>query len=181
VLEQTLSYLVAAMMAWCPPSMHRPTQSPRLTVEEQDAHTLQRYKSIGRDLLEVAMEPETEVMLDGTMGRIKSAVLVLAIASYESKGFREDIDNVRGTGDQGRSHCLMQIMMRPGEVMKDRKDCFRLGFSRIKESFMACPRNREDYKLAVYASGKCHVGLWDSQMKISRFKNWFTNNPVIIE
>lgn len=184
MVSTIINYLVAAMMVWCPLSAHRYSQSSTMTDEQKDEHTLARYKSIAQDAAEVALDPEEKPFFKepGLIGRLESALLALSIASYESGEFREDIDTVSGTGDHGRSHCLMQILLRPGEEMKDRKDCFRLGFSRIRESFESCPGYRTEDKLAVYARGTCdHTwGINNSRMKVRRAKKWLADHTFFM-
>jgi hypothetical protein len=177
-MDYLLTYILAAMIAWCPPLNHRYSQSYKMTAEEKDTHTLQRYHDIASDIAAVTMEEEP--LFKGDLGRVKSALITASIASYESGQFREDVDNVKGTGDHGQSHCIMQILMRPGEIMEDRKDCFRLGFYRIRESFRSCPQSRLEDKLAVYASGNCTQGAANSRMKMYRAKHWLDTHPFVM-
>lgn len=180
MVSTIVTYLVSAMMVWCPLSAHRYSQSSTMTDEEKDAYTLTRYQAIAQDVAEVAFDADEKPIFKepGVIGRLESALLALAIASYESGEFREDVDTVKGTGDHGRSHCLMQILLRPGEEMKDRKDCFRLGFSRIRESFDSCPGYRTEDKLSVYARGTCDHkwGIRNSRMKMKRAKSWLAEH-----
>lgn len=180
MVSTIVSYLVSAMMVWCPLSAHRYSQSSTMTDEQKDAYTLERYQSIATDLAEVATDPDEKPLFkgDGVLGRLESALLALSIASFESGEFREDVDTVAGTGDHGRSHCIMQVLLRPGEEMNDRKDCFRLGFSRMRESFDSCPSYRTEDKLSVYARGTCDSswGIRNSRMKMRRAKQWMSEH-----
>lgn len=175
---QIFNYLLAAMIAWCPPANHRYYQRSSLSVEEKDAHTLQRYTDIASDLSEVVMEEEP--LFTGDLGRVKSALLVAAIASFESGQFREDVDNVKGTGDRGESHCLMQVYLLPGETINSRKDCFHLGYDRIRESFRLCRFSRLEDKLSAYASGNCRRGGANSRLKMRRANRWLETHPFIM-
>jgi hypothetical protein len=177
---QFLSYLVAAMVAWCPVTDHRFYQhGSNMTDDERDAHTLTRYASIAQDVEDVVKE--TKPVFDGPFARVRTALVVLAIASYESGGYREDIDNTKRTG--GNAHCIMQIEfpLRDGEVMRDRKDCIRIGLERARESMAACPRYPVLDQLAVYARGRCnhHWGLNNSRMKMGRAMKWFHDYEFI--
>jgi hypothetical protein len=175
-----LSYFMAAMVAWCPLSNHYWPPSS-LTHQEIDAKTTARYESIAKDLEDVLNTEKP--LFAGPLGKVKTGLLVLSVASYES-GFTEKVDNTSGSGDHGQSHCIMQILypLRPGEVMNDRKDCFRLGITRLRESMAACPNSDVRDKLAVYARGRCDSpwGITNSRMKMYRAMSWLTGHPYML-
>jgi len=170
------------MIAWTPLAEHRYSLH-QASDQEKDDYTLSRYQDIATDLVEVLSDDKP--LFEGELGKVQTGLLVLAIASFESGGFREDIDNVKGSGDHGQSHCIMQIMypLRDGEVMNDRQDCFRIGLARIRESMQACRSYRLDERLAVYARGKCDSkwGIANSKMKMKRASYWLTTHPFINE
>lgn len=172
-MQQFLSYLVAAMVAWCPISDHRfYLRQSNMNDEQRDEHTLARYASIAQDVEDVVKEKKP--LFKGPFARIRTALVVLAIASFESGGFREDIDNVKRTG--GNAHCIMQVEfpLREGEVMWDRKDCISIGLERVRESMAACANHPVSDRLAVYARGRCDHpwGLNNSRMKMGRALDW---------
>lgn len=173
------NYLLVAMIAWCPPAHHRYLLTHLASDFQRDAYTTARYESIAKDLEDVVENEKP--LFSGPTGKAETALVMLSIASYESGEFREDIDTVKGTGDHGRAHCIMQIEfpLRPGEVMNDRKDCFRIGLARIRESMKACPNSKKEDKLAVYARGNCHDrwGIANSRMKMRRALNWWAYHP----
>lgn len=174
-----VQYLLAAMIAWCPPSVHYYQMDQAMSDQDKYDYTYARYESIAQDLSDVVMNEDERSLFDDKDGKLKTAILMLANASFESGEFREDIDNTNATGDHGRAYCLMQIQLRPGETIRDRKDCFRLGLARIRESFKACPGYRQEEKLAVYASGHCNVGLDNSKKKFNRAYSWLKENPFM--
>lgn len=177
-----IPYLMAAMTAWCPPSDHRfYLRHTDMTDEQRDTYTIARYKSIAQDVEGVV--EEVKPLFGGPKGKLRTALLVLSIASYESGEFREDVDNTDGTGDHGNAHCIMQIEypLRDGETMKDRKDCIRIGIERARESMKACPNSRLEDKLSVYARGKCddEWGSRNSRMKMKRAMKFLTEHPFL--
>ena len=101
MVSSIITYLVAAMMVWCPLSAHRYSQSSAMTDEEKDAYTLTRYQAIAQDVAEVAFDADEKPIFKepGVIGRLESALLALSIASYESGEFSEDVDTVKGTGE----------------------------------------------------------------------------------
>ena len=104
-MESLVSYLVAAMLAWVPPHAHAP-------VESRD-HVLERYESIARDVLSVALDENEAPVFDGPDSRAETALLMLAVASYESS-FSKRVDEGVRRGDNGHSYCLMQIHVGQG-------------------------------------------------------------------
>jgi hypothetical protein len=177
-------YLLAAMVSWAPPEVHAYTGVSK-------ADTLERYEAIANDMAVIASQEAP--LFAGNSGRAKGALLAMAIASYESGRFRADVDTTIPSGDcqDKRGHalhtknceggtrhavCLAQIWLRHGETLKDRQDCFRLEFDRIRESMHACSRAPADEKLAVYASGNCQDGLSESRTRVRRaMRYWQTH------
>lgn len=174
-----VQYLLAAMISWCPPSVHYYQMPNYKTDQERYEYTYARYQSIAQDLSDVALDDNERPLFDGDDGRLKTAILVLSIASFESGEFREDVDTITPTGDHGKAYCLMQVQLRDGEVIRDRQECFRIGLSRIRESFKACPSSRLDERLAVYASGHCDVGVANSIRKFKRATSWVKDHPFL--
>jgi len=160
------------------------------TVQERET----RYTSIATDLYDVVNDEDEAPLYDGKDGRIKTALTLLSIASFES-GFRKDVDLGLGTqarGDHGRSVCLAQINVGGGrikltktgiefpqdgsgysasDIINDRKVCFRIALHIARMSF-ACG-NSEEGSLQMYASGKCDGGAWESRNRIRRAMKWY--------
>src|SRR5665213_743767 len=181
-MQTLITYLLTAMLAWSPLENHRYLLTHMASDAERDAYTEARYESIAKDLADVV--ENSPPLFSGMTGKAETALVILSIASYESGDFREDIDTIKGSGDHGRAHCLMQIEfpLRAGETLNDRKDCFRIGLSRIKESMQACPKSHVEERLAVYARGKCDDtwGIRNSKMKMRRARGWFKANPFSV-
>ena len=96
--EQLVGYLVSAMIMWSPWHQH-----------ETRPETRARYESIAYDAATVALEdagrdvPWAKLVVSrGAFTDVpvaKTALLMLAISSYESGGFRPDVDSIEATGD----------------------------------------------------------------------------------
>lgn len=171
------NYLLSAMLTFAPVEQHRHF-NPNNSYEDQDASNLARYQSIAEDVETVVYEEEP--IFKGPAGNVQTAVLLLAIGSFESGGYRADIDNMTKKGDKGFSKCFLQVWVRQGESLKNRKDCVRLAISRIKESFHSCPFLNKENRLAIYTSGSCDCGRIASRTRFNRAINWMKEHEFFI-
>jgi hypothetical protein len=171
------SYLLAAMMQWAPIENHR-TYHSKLSFVEQDDYTMRRYESIANDINDVVDEEDS--LFYGPAGKAQTAMLVAAISSYESGSFDEQVDKMIKRGDNGHSYCIMQVAIRDGETIHDRKDCIRLGLGRIRESFAACKGYPKDEKLAAFTSGSCSRGHQASRLRFNRAINWMKEHQYFV-
>src|SRR5450631_1383827 len=150
MLEMVTTWLVGAMLAWVPP-LHDVDRT--------------RYETIAKDLVAVAYDDHEQPAFTGDGGRAKTALLMAAIASFES-GYRADVDDGRVTGDHGRSYCLMQVQVfdktsegwTGKDLTNDRTKCFRAALKRIRISFDWCKEHALADRLAGYTSGTCRDG-----------------------
>jgi hypothetical protein len=171
MFEHLVSYLVAAMIAWCPPSVHRHTG-------DTDGQTEQRYEAIATNFAWQALDRnEQPLFSDEHGGRARTALLIAAIASYESGQFRKDLDNDRGTGDNGLAHCLLQIHMQTNGSL----DCVHKGLIYLHSSFHDCARLPLLYRMAEYTSGNCYHGTIASAIRVGREEKWWREHPFKIE
>ncbi len=157
-----------------------PTEQLETTAEGEA-----RYAAIAADLTAVVYDPETKPLFAGKRGRERTAAIVLAVAHMES-GFRVDVDlgaGKLGRGDHGRSWCLMQIQAgvtgtvpsgnettatyTGKDLVTDRKKCFRAGIEMLRLSLGACPGQAMKHRLSTYASGKCELGLVESELRMA--------------
>lgn len=157
----------AAMVVWLVSEMLRWTLPPHMHTEE----AAERYENIALSALRVAFDPKEEPLFKEAGGRSRTAVTLLAIASYESD-FRADVDSGRVRGDAGRSWCLMQINLGGGgkiqmrgdgygygapgwtgkDLTEDREKCFRAGLHIARDSLRQCGN------LSKFTSGHCFRG-----------------------
>lgn len=161
-MELFVTWLVAKMLVWVPGYNSEATND-----------TKARYESFARDAVTVAFDPDEKPLFGGANARVKTAVTLLSIASFES-GYRHSVDIGEERGDSGSSWCLMQVHL-PGAVrvtlkgdvygyagykssdgwsgkdlVEDRKRCFRAALHIARESYRVCGN------LSVYATGKCY-------------------------
>jgi hypothetical protein len=175
-MENLVTYLVAAMVAWVPIHAHAPIESPDVV------HA--RYESIAHDAVSVALEAGEAPLFDGPDGRAQTAVLMLSVASFESS-FRKSVDEGVGRGDHGYSYCLMQIHVGDGhtregwsgrQLVEDRKLCFRAALHILRASFGACRSLPVDDRLSAYASGRCFADALVSRSRIGRARRWWESH-----
>ncbi len=172
-LETLTLYLLAPMLAWAPPSWHAWKNETPQYVEA-------RYTEIAQDVAEVVSEEEPlEVFADEQRGvaQAHTGLLLLAIASYESGGFRSDVDRHEKKGDAGHSVCILQVWLRSGEHVRSRHECIELGLARVRESLAACHSPDPGARLAVYASGKCSTGIAEAKRRWNRQQEWWQKAP----
>lgn len=149
-------WLVAAMRAWAP------TEAPA---------ELARYAAFASDVAVVAIERP----IAGTPA--ETAALLLAIASFESGGFREDVMRCRVTGDGGRSLGPFQTQRASRTVCTDHKAAARIALDRIEESWALCGRG----ELAGYTAGRCSstVGRRIGARYVARARQWLRAAPLL--
>src|SRR4051794_30812822 len=94
------AYLVSAMTTWTPPQHH----------PEGATAAAKRYESIALDIATVVSDEKEAPVFAGEHGRTQTALLLAAIASFES-AYRADVDNGRVRGDGGVSWCVMQVQV----------------------------------------------------------------------
>lgn len=179
-MHTLITYLLSAMLAWAPAKTHDYYAS------RED--TTARYESIARDVAEVALDPNEAPLFGGPEGRAQTALLVASIASYESGGFRRDVDlgsGKRSRGDGGRSWCIMQVNVGNGvtaegwtgrDLVQDRHKCIRAGLALIRESFSLCHALTLRDRLSGYTTGRCTADEDLSHRRFHRAMEWWTKN-----
>lgn len=109
-LETVIAWIVSLLVAASP--IGRPQYYP--DAKESAEATTARYTSITKDLIDVVYDPAERPLFPGPKGRAQTVTVLLAIASFESGGFRRDVDLGLGKyakGDGGRSWCLEQVQL----------------------------------------------------------------------
>ncbi|MGH7270855.1 MAG: hypothetical protein ACREJ3_10535 [Polyangiaceae bacterium] len=171
-MNALVAYLVSAMMGWVPLRMHAPLES------RDDARA--RYESIAEDAAAIAMDPEEAPLFGGSDGRLRTALLMLSVASYES-GYRKKVDDGRRLGDGGHSFCLMQIRVGRGvtlegwtgwDLIRDRQRCFRAGLRILRTSFGTCRAFPMDDRVSAYVTGHCLEDSAISRSRMYRARAW---------
>jgi hypothetical protein len=104
------TYLLTAMLAWVPAKAHQAR-------ETADA-TQARYASIASDVAIVASDPAEPPLFQGSDGRVRTALLLLSVAYWES-AFRPDVDGGRCKPpecDNGHAFTLWQLHPEDGYI-----------------------------------------------------------------
>jgi hypothetical protein len=95
------------MVSVAPPG--RKTYIPEAQESVEEAST--RYESIAKDVAYVVWNKQENPIFQGSRGRERTAMVLLAVATFESS-FRKDVDLGVGKmskGDGGKSWCLNQV------------------------------------------------------------------------
>lgn len=193
-MNPIVAWLHAIIMAAAPPE-RRARHDSFPGWDETAIQRAERYEAVASDLADVIYAPDTKPLFGGSLGRARSAVLVLAIAYHES-GFAPDVDKgpcYRGKAggsarcDHGKSACLMQIRIGDGttqegwtqkELFEDRKKCFSAGINLIRRSMAACRNLEERHRLNAYASGVCSKGHKGSEGLVNLMHQFMSSATI---
>jgi hypothetical protein len=165
------TYLFAAMTAWSPLSQHH--------YVEGEAVTVARYQDIASSIAAVSLDPAEQPLFAGSDGRARTAVLLAAIASFESGGFRSDVAwcSPSGLGDHGHAAGLWQSHRSKARACWSLQSAAHLALEQIRESFVACEREDPAVWLAAYASGSCSRGWVQARNRWDRAASWMKVHP----
>src|SRR5205823_6059111 len=83
MLKALTTYLLSAMLSWMPAR----NQQHRETADAAQA----RYETIAADVAATALDPNEPPVYQGPDGRVKTALVLLSLAFWES-AFRVDVD-----------------------------------------------------------------------------------------
>jgi hypothetical protein len=159
------------MLSWVPPSAHAP--------HEDEVAALARYRRIATDIVAVAFDPREAPLFDGPDGRVKTAVVLAAIASMES-GLARRIDDGSVRGDHGVAWGLFQVhcfgKVAEGwscrDLVDDREKGVRVALRMARQSFAACRGLELLDRLSVYTTGQCYSGQHESRARLERAMGW---------
>lgn len=176
-VESLAAWLLAAMVTWYPPTQQ---------YKEPEAAANERYASIAKDMATVALDPNEPTVFDGPVGRAQTALLLAAIASFESQ-YRRDVDLGEVKGDHGRSWCILQVQVfgktaenwTGEELVTDRKRCIRVALHRMRESFATCKGLKLPYRLAGYTAGMCFEDP-KAASRTTRALSWWKTHPFLV-
>ena len=159
--------VVAAMLAWTPPLEHAYTG-------ETGLDTIARYWGIARTVAEVS---RTEEPLPG-LSREETALLLASVGSFESGGWRRDVEACDVGGDGSHSWTLWGLWGDRDKVCADPDLAARVALDRLRSSMTACVRLPVAERLAQYASGRCDGGHRESRHRWARFRAWVAAHPT---
>lgn len=165
------AYLYAAMTAWSPLAQHHYAEGEPVTVA--------RYQDIAESIASVALDPAEPPVFAGDDGRARTAVLLAAIASLESGGFRSDVAwcSASGLGDHGHAAGLWQSHRSKSRACWSLQSAAHLALEQVRESFVACQALDPAVWLAAYASGSCSRGWVQARNRWDRAASWMAGHP----
>jgi len=110
--EQLASYILSAMISWIPLGNqyergldgHWLRDSRGYYVQEDQAQALARYEATARDIASVALDEDNVPLFRGSDGRVKTALLLAAIASFEGGYHKWVEDGVCNTAIFKKDH-----------------------------------------------------------------------------
>lgn len=115
-LESVIVWILSMIMTSAPPGRKVYYPEGQETIEE----ATERYQSIADDIVSVVYDPETPPLFKGSLGRARTASVVLSVMLHESS-FMRHVDFGLGKyarGDMGQSWCLMQLRVGSGRTMR---------------------------------------------------------------
>jgi hypothetical protein len=167
-----LQYVLAAMLAWVPPSQQGPAEAGPVAQA--------RYERIAQDIASVALDPNVDPLFDGDDGRARTAILLASIASHESM-FSRAVDEGVVRGDHGVAWGLWQVHCYRGEacreLIRDRLRGAREALRIARLSMHACRGMSLSDRLSVYTTGRCVHGQHESRVRVQRALDWMTRHP----
>jgi len=175
------AWVLSAMLAWVPPSTHDWYTVRGLTEAS--------YQSIADDIATAALDPEVTPLFAGPSGRAKTALLLAAVASYESS-FNATIargGSVRkGDNDNGRAVGLWQTHVygateegwTRADLASDRQKQITIALRRMHSSFRACANTPVTARLSQYAKGGAGCApVRESEVRVGRALAWWSTHP----
>lgn len=176
MIDQIVAWLTAASLAWVP------------AVGEAK---LELRRSMLRDIADVAYDGAEAPLFDGPRGRARTALLLGAVASFESQ-YREDVDDGRKRGNLGEV-CILQVLLPSprhrivmrgdtyaysteegwsyADLVGDRQKCVRAALRKMRESLRAC------HDLSLYTGGRCDHEEPKAKHRQWRAEGWWRKNP----
>lgn len=160
-------YLLEAMKSWTPISDHHFTG-------EKAEDTEARYLGLARVAATAAKhEPPLP-----NLTHEQSALLLVSVGSYESGGWRRDVQECRASGDHGRSWTVWGLWGPKNPVCGDPDLAAKTALDRLRRSMTDCGSLAVQERLAAYASGHCNLGLRESRNRWNRAMDWIKRHPL---
>jgi hypothetical protein len=166
------TYIFNAMLSWIPLNQHcyYPVSQECLNKEEQF------YHEVANDIVDVMNEPTTVLPFTDAEAKVKTALLMTAIAATES-GFNRDVDSCKVTGDHGLALGMWQTHTSRADSCLDRKKAIRKALDIVNISFNMCKLYPVLDKMSGYTTGSCHINSTPSRYKVGKALNYLTAHP----
>ena len=163
------AYVLSAMTTWVPVAEHAWVERAPVTV--------QRYSEIAETIAAVANDEAPVFGGDENEARVRTALLLASIASYESH-YAARVDDCRVSN--GGAFGLWQTVAPRAKVCPDRGAAARLALSMIRQSFTECSKNSELDRLAFYTDGVCRPSWGRSRWRVGRGERFWKATPLVI-
>jgi hypothetical protein len=162
-------YVSASMHAWCPVADHLYVEAAPITEA--------RFADIAQTIADVADDPIETPAFIGADGRLRTAVLLAAIASYESGCFRAAVQFCQVGGDNSRAWGLYQSHAGRARVCWSQHDAAVIALQQVRDSFHDCAGNTAAERLASYCSYDCEHGRAAARKRYGRAADWIAAHP----
>jgi hypothetical protein len=159
------------MSAWSPMSEHLYLETAAITEA--------RYQAIAADIATAAEDPAEAPFFAGDDGRVRTAVLLAAVASFESGGFVAAVVDCRKPGDHGGAWGLYQSHRDRRMACAGVESASHLALAQFRESVRACQQLPPALWLSAYASGRCSSGHDASRQRWARASAWMLAHPWV--
>ena len=169
-IEGLATYLVSAMAAWVPMAEHAWVERPDVTSS--------RYASIAETIASVVAEQPPVFEGGEDQARVRTALLLAAIASYESH-YAARVDDCRVSN--GGALGLWQTVVPRARVCGDRTSAARVALAMIRQSWSECRGNAELDRLSFYTDGVCHASWGRSRWRVGRGERYWQRTPLVVE
>lgn len=153
------------MTYWVDPAKH---------TYEPVRQTEQRYSELAATIAAVVLDTNHEPMFEGEYGRVKEALLLASIASYESN-FERDMMNCKITGDSGIAFGPWQTHTKKNETCNNIISAATHALRMARTSLDWCKGQRLPDRLSGYTDGKCRTSQ-ASRNRMNRALNYFKEN-----
>lgn len=137
-------YLLGAAKAFYPVSNHN--------YHEMSSITEARYERFSEDIAELVLDPSTEPLFAGVDGRVKTGLLLVSLASFESR-FIGDVMSCKKLGDNGLAAGPFQSHQNKTKVCSSYKGAALVAISMVRNSFHVCHNLTLDKQLSAYTDG----------------------------
>jgi hypothetical protein len=170
------TYIFSAMISWVPLSNH-------IFTGESVENITARYELIAETVEKTALDPNREPLIVGEDGRIKTALLLASIASFESQ-YGRDVVSCKRVGDNGVAYGPWQThIYNKNEAKKDCTDLnvmISLAYDMIRSSFDHCQGVVLADKLTIYTSGgRCtHERGQASRYRVNRAMYYYSQHQA---
>lgn len=161
------SYIFSAMVAWVPIKNH---------IYENSDETEERYHLISETITDTVNKFDTNhIFPDNENGKVKTALLMASIASYESH-FHRAVYRCK-KGSPGKiSWGIFQVQGPKFEVCGNKEAGAAIALKIIDDSFSKCKRYNLSDKLSYYTDGSCHHNWSRSKIRVNRAMVYFNNH-----